>query len=240
MPRRDEFLGVDDGHAADVGELPQVLGAAANADLDGSCRVEHACKHRLTERAAVMEFRALEGAARVAMGIDVHQPDGPLGAQCLQDRIADRMVAADGERRNSRSGDLGKQNLNVLNAVIKAVTTAKGHIADIAGFDGRQGQETVDMMVRPDALHPPHGPGPEARSGPVGHAEVQRHTYQRHVQSAKICLLRGVGARRCTEERGDPFIRFRPPVGTRKDCVDGLLELGVVGNGWSVVAVLGA
>ena len=43
-----------------VRELPEVLGVAANADLDGALRVEHAVEHGLTERPAVVELAAFE------------------------------------------------------------------------------------------------------------------------------------------------------------------------------------
>ena len=83
-----ELLGMDDRHAAVVGELPQILGAAADADLDGALGVEHARQHRLPERSAVMELGALEGAAGIAVGIDVHHAERPPGAERLQDRQA--------------------------------------------------------------------------------------------------------------------------------------------------------
>ena len=73
MPIALELLGMDHGHAAVVGELPQILGPAADADLDGALGVQHARQHRLPERPAVVELGALEGPAGVAMGIDVHQ-----------------------------------------------------------------------------------------------------------------------------------------------------------------------
>ena len=104
-PMARQFLGVDDGHAGLVGELPEIFGAAANADLDHALGVEHAVEHRLTERAAVMEFRAFVGPRSVAMRVDMQHADGPLRADRLQDGQGDRMVAADAQRNDARSDD---------------------------------------------------------------------------------------------------------------------------------------
>ena len=81
MPKPHELLGMNDGHAAVVGELPEVLRPAADADLDRALRIEHASQHGLPERPAVMELGALEWAAGIAMGIDVHQAHGPPRAE---------------------------------------------------------------------------------------------------------------------------------------------------------------
>ena len=165
MPRSRELLGVDDGHAAVVGELPQIFGAAADADLDGALRIEHACKHRLAERAAVVELGALEGPACVAVSVDVHEPDRPLAAQGLQDRVADRVVAADCQAASRPRRNSGEERLNVLDAVIQAVAAAKGHVADVACLDRRQRREAVDMMIGSDALDRSHRPGPKRAPG---------------------------------------------------------------------------
>ena len=69
------FLGVDHGHAGLVGELPQIFGRAANADLDGARRVEHAVEHRVAERPAMVELGQVVGAAGVAMRVDVDHAD---------------------------------------------------------------------------------------------------------------------------------------------------------------------
>ncbi len=94
-------------------------------------------------------------------------------------------------------------------------------------------------MIGSDALDPSHRPGSEARAGPIGDAQVHRHPCQRHIEPAEIGLLRRVGAKWGTEERSDPFVRFRPPVGTRENRLDGPLELWMVGRARRIVGVLG-
>ena len=66
---------MDHGHAGFVGELPQIFGRAADADLDRARRVEHAVEHRVAERAAMVELGQVEGAAGVAMGVDMDHAD---------------------------------------------------------------------------------------------------------------------------------------------------------------------
>src|SRR5262249_27112226 len=81
-----QLLSVDDGHAAVVGELPQVFGSAADADLDCPLGIQHPRQHGVPERSAGMEFGALEWPARVAMGVDVDQTTRRLRTPRLQDR----------------------------------------------------------------------------------------------------------------------------------------------------------
>src|SRR3546814_13498626 len=73
----------------------------ANADLDRAGGIEHAVEHRVAEGSAVVELRVVEGAAGVAVGVDVDHADRPLTAPRLPDRVGDRVVAADRERRHA-------------------------------------------------------------------------------------------------------------------------------------------
>ena len=99
---RGHVLVVQHRHPAVVGKLPQVFGAAADADLDRAFRIEHAGQHRLPERSAVMKLGPFVHACRVAVRIDVDHADRPIAANRLEDRIGDRMVAAH-RQRNDRS-----------------------------------------------------------------------------------------------------------------------------------------
>ena len=229
---------MDDRHAAGVGEFPQVLGAAADADLDGALGIEDAREDGVAERPAMMEFCAFEGAACVAMGIDVHQPHGPLRAHGLQDRKGDGVVAADRERRHARCGYPGEVTLDVLDAVGQAVAAAKRHIADVAGLDRRQRQEAVHVMIGADALNPSHRPGSEARAGPIGDAQVHRDAGQRHIQAAEMVLLL-----RASGQNGAPRNVATPSYGFGRRSVPRrssrwLLELGMMRGAGASLAYL--
>src|SRR5260221_624928 len=125
-------LDMDHRHAAVVGELPEELGRAANADLDGARRVEHAVEHGEAEGAAVMELGALVLARGVAMGVDMDEPDRPLGAERFEDRIGDRVVAADGQRPHPCRLDHGVELGDVGDAALQAEARAQRPVADIA------------------------------------------------------------------------------------------------------------
>ena len=219
---------MDDGHAALVGELPQVFGPAADADLDGPLRVQHARQHRLPERPAVMELRALEGTARIAMGIDVHQPHRRLRAHRLEDRQRDRMVAADAQRRHSRRHQLGVEGLDVLVALLQAEPAAEGNVADVGDLELGQRRQAVDVMVGPDALDCAHRSRSEPRAGPVGDAEVHRHAHQRRVEAREVALLHRIGAQGRVEQGGDALVGLGPAVGAGKHLLDDLAEFGIV------------
>src|SRR5262249_2426577 len=127
--------GGDAGHAALVGELPQVFGPAADADLDCALRIQYPGQHGLPERPAVMELGTLERAARVAMGVDVHETDGLLRTHRLQDWQRDRMVAPDAHRPHPRRHKLCIERLDILMALLKAEAAAEGDIADVGDDD---------------------------------------------------------------------------------------------------------
>src|SRR5579864_3386081 len=105
---------MDHGHSGIEGEFPQELGGPANANLNRPLRIEHAIEHGMTERPAMMEFLSFERAARVAMRIDVDEAHGPAFADRLQDRIGDRMVAADGKRPHACADDLSEEVFDIL------------------------------------------------------------------------------------------------------------------------------
>src|SRR5690606_8393465 len=85
----------------------------------------------VAEGAAVMELRAVEGAAGITVGVQVNQPDRLLLADRLQDRMGHRVVAADRQRRDARLHDLADMALDVLDALLQPVAAAKGDVADI-------------------------------------------------------------------------------------------------------------
>ena len=206
---------MDDGHAALVGEFPQILSAAADTDLDRALGVEHARQHRLPERPAVMELRALEGRARIAMRIDMHHADRLAGAQRLQDRQADRMIAADAQRRDAGRDHPGEERLDVLVAVLEAEAAAEGNVADIGDCQLGERRQAMDVMVRPDSLDRPHSARAEPRTGPIGDAEVHRHAHQCHVEAAEV-RLRGIRAQGRVEKGRYALVGLRTAVGAGK------------------------
>jgi len=85
-------------HPGLVGEPPECLGRAADADLDRALGIEHACEHGLAKRPAVMELGAVDPRPSVAMGVDMDEPDRATLPEALKDREGDRVVAAHRER----------------------------------------------------------------------------------------------------------------------------------------------
>src|SRR4029077_226644 len=114
--RRDahagELLGVDHGHSGLVGEFRVDLAAAADADLDGFLRVEHAVEHGLAERTAVVETRAFQRAAGIAVGIDVDHSDRAFAPDRPQDRMRYGVVAADGQWNHAGVYDLVEEGFD--------------------------------------------------------------------------------------------------------------------------------
>ena len=181
-----DILDVQDGHPGFVGKPPEDLGRAADADLDRAFGVEHAGEHRLAERAAMVKFGPVDLAHRVAMRIDMDEADRPVVPERLQDRIGDRMVAADRQRPYSSRPDARVECLDVLDAAVEAEARAHRHVADVGGLALRSRHDAERMIVGADALDLAHRAGSEAGPRPVGNAEIHRHPDQRDIEPAKI------------------------------------------------------
>ena len=108
------------GHPGFVGEAPEDLGRAADADLDRALGIEHAGEHGLAERPAMVEFGPVDLAHRVAMGVDMDETDRALAPQRLQDRIGDRMIAADRQRPHP-----GRRDAPVKNASMSSMQLSR-------------------------------------------------------------------------------------------------------------------
>jgi hypothetical protein len=66
-------LGVNYAHASLVGEFPEMLAPAADADLNGTRGIEHAVQYRLAEWTAMVESAPFIDTSSVAMRVDVHE-----------------------------------------------------------------------------------------------------------------------------------------------------------------------
>ena len=173
-------------HSALVRELPQIFGAAADPDLDAALRIEHAGQHRVAEWPAVMELRAFVLARRIAVRVDVHHADRPLAADRLQDRIGDRVVAADRQRNHVRRADPREIVLDVHVALVEAEAALHRHVTDVGDRQVGQRRDAQCMIVRADALDRAHRARSQARTAAIGDAQVHRHADQRDVEPAEI------------------------------------------------------
>ena len=199
-----------------VGESPEDLCRAADADLDRPLGVEHPGEHRLAKRPAMVEFGAVDLAHRVAMGVDMDEADGTVPAQRLQDRIGDRMIAADRQRPDAGRLDAGEERCDILDAAVEAEARAHRDVADIGRLALGFRHDTQGVVVGADPLDVAHRAGSKAGAGPVGDAQIHRHADQRDVEPAKIRQIGRLGPERQIEEGRDPGERHRPLVSAAK------------------------
>ena len=137
------------------------------------------------------------------MSVDMDHADRTLRPDRLQDRIGDRMVAADGERRNAGRDDRLESRLDILVAALQRIAGAERHVADIGGLEHGEGRGAQRMIHRPHALDGADGTRTEARAGAVGDTEIHRHTDDRHVEAAEAGRRQGVGTIRSADEGRD-------------------------------------
>ena len=100
----------------------------------------------------MVEFGLVEGAAGVAMRVDMDHADRALLADGLQDRMGDRMVAADRQRHHAGIDDLVDAPLDVLMAVFQPVAAVERHVADIGDAQIEYRCAVEHMIVGADAL----------------------------------------------------------------------------------------
>ena len=160
----------------------------------------------------MVEFRAVDLAHRVAMGVNMDETDRPVVPQCLQDRKGDRMVAADRQRPHPGCVDARVERRNVLDAAIEAEARAHRHVADIGRFAFGPWNDAEGMIVGADALDLANRAGAEAGPRPIGDAEIHRHPDQRDTEPAKIRQIGGVRAVRQIQQGRYAGKRHRPPV----------------------------
>ncbi len=150
----------------------------------------------------MMEARAFQRAAGVAMRIDMDHADGSATADSAQDRIGDGMIAADGQRHHAGIHHLGEVCLDVGVRLLQAVAAAERHIADIRQRVIDDGRHAQHMLEWPDAFDLAHRPRAKPSAGAIGRAQIQRNADERQVQSGEVARpVRLVQQRRRTGVR---------------------------------------
>ena len=137
----------------------------------------------------MLELGEVVGAAGVAMGVDVDHADGALLADGLEDRVGDRVVAADRERHHAGVDDLTDAALDVLMAELEPVAAAERHVADVGNAQLLHRGAFEHVVVGADALDGAQGARAEARARAVGDAEIHRHADHRHLQVAEVGIV---------------------------------------------------
>ena len=179
-----------------IAELPHtsLVQAATDADLDSAFGVEHAGKHRLAEWAAVVKFGAVDFAHRVAMRVDMDETNWAVLPEGLQDRIGDRMIAADRQWPHPGHLDPPIGRFDVLDATVEAEPRAHWHVADIGRGKDRLDACTSLCRAQVDAANTPMG---------------RRTAHDRRVQHAVGRDIGNEGAAPSEQSRVlDPFERL--------------------------------
>ena len=152
----------------------------------------------------MMELRQVVGAAGVAMRIDMDHADRPLLADRLQDRMGDRMVAADRQRQHAGLDDLVDALFDVVMAEFQPVAALEGDVADIGDAQILNRCATENVIVGSDPLDGAQGARPEARARTIGDAEIHRHADDGDLQIAEIGSSLSTGIYGAVRKVGTP------------------------------------
>src|SRR5258708_6105948 len=125
-----ELLDEHHAHAVRARELDAIheILAAADTDLNRALRVEYARLHGEAKRCPVSEFRAVELAPGVGVGVDVHHADGRIGGDRPEYRVGDGMIAPRAHGDDSGGLDLAVEGLDLLDLLLEVVTMREAHI----------------------------------------------------------------------------------------------------------------
>src|SRR5262249_36289832 len=115
----------------------------------------------------MMEFGPIVSAHRVAMRVQMNQAHWTILPKRLQNRIRDRMVAANRERSHSLLAESGVVTLNVLQALFEAVPTPKRYVTHVRGTHSALRHTAEDRMIGTDALDVTNRSWPKARPAAV-------------------------------------------------------------------------
>src|SRR5207302_963495 len=105
--------------------------------------------------------------------------------------MGDGVIAAHGQRDDSRRDEPLVEAVNILVRGFETVAAAKRHIANICHAQGHHGRALQNMVVRTDSLSFAYCAWTEAGPASVGNTEVHRNPDQRHLQVAEVVALRG-------------------------------------------------
>ena len=147
------------------------------------------------------------------MGVDMDKPDRPLGAERFEDRIGDRVVAADRNGKHPGGLDPCVERGDILDRIVEAEARAQWHIADIGDIAFAARGDFERMVVGADALDVAHRPRSQPGAGAVGDAEIHRHADQCHIERAEIREIGRIGPIRRVQKGGEPSIGHRAAVG---------------------------
>jgi hypothetical protein len=101
-PQIVKLIDVDHSLTGLVGEIFELSGWITDGDMNGPFRIEHTIEHSVFEGTTVMQSAVGDAIRAVNVRVNMHQPDRPPGAQRLQNRIRDGMIAAGGDGHDSR------------------------------------------------------------------------------------------------------------------------------------------
>jgi hypothetical protein len=154
-------------------------------------------------------------------------PTGRLLADRLQDRMGDRMVAADRQRHDAGVDDLADAALDVLMAEFQPVAAAERHVADVGDAQFLHRGAVEHVIVGSDAFDGAQRTRAEARAGPVGDAKIHRHADHRYLQIAEIRVVVVDLEIRCCQESRDTRIGCEARAGLVEDLVGDTTKLRV-------------
>ena len=165
----------------------------------------------------MMELLALEHAPGVAMRVDVHKADWPVAADRAQNRVGDRMVAANRKRGDTSIHEPDDELFDVLVARLQIETAPEGHVANVCDIQFVHRRAAESIVVGADALDRAQRARTEPRAAAVCDTKVHRDTEERDLKVLARRFPRIPRESRRVEERWKAGIGKRAAIPVRKD-----------------------
>ena len=208
-PPRVKFGNRDDPDTVGLGKIPilAAIGGTTNADDDIAFGVDQAFLDSAAKRGAVVEARRTEiDVVQIGVAVELDQCQrlarGTTSGQRAQDRQAAQMVAAAGQRQNSRRANPGIKRLHPRHGVHQ-IARIGGDVAQIGAARKVERGHPGRAILRPD-----HRRGiaqlarSMARARPIGGTAVPRSPDQTDLDIGQTRIVQR--HMRQSHERRDP------------------------------------
>ena len=185
---------------------------AANADLHHALRVDQPILDGVAKRRAVVEAHALDRSQHIRMRVDMDETDRAIFYDAFEDRIGDRMIAADGQRGHARIREALEERDQILLHRRIVEQRIEAGVADIGDAGERERVDPGDVMgVAHQRRQVAHGARPVAGSHPIGRAAVEGHAADANIHALQIRPVgRAHESRDLGEARRKPGVVVRP------------------------------
>src|SRR5437773_12536204 len=124
----------------------------------------------------MMKLRSLEGAASIAMRVDMNHANRPIFTQRFENRVGNRMVTTHRKRDHVGRTNLLEECLDVGMTFLETEATLHRYVANVRCVHMQQWSDAQRVLIGANPRYCPHGAWAEPRPGAIADPVLHRHT----------------------------------------------------------------